>query len=240
VTTTGDHERLREDLAGYVLGGLTPAEQHAVEAHLAECESCRTELGELDPVPVLLDLAAAAPATLSPAEAVVVAVPPDAPIGLVPAEAQAEPALPAARRHRASRTRTLVASAGVALAMVAAFTVGVVVAAPTEPAYGAPIALQPVGGSHAGGSAAVRPADHGTEVRLVLHDLPAATGTWYECIWWSATGKRWSAGTFRPGQSPDTQVELLAAAALHPGWRLAILEHDSGQTAPVTVLKTTT
>ena len=113
-------------------------------------------------------------------------------------------------------------------------------AAPTEPAYGAPIALQAVGGSHAGGTAAVRPVDHGTDVRLVLHDLPTATGTWYECIWWSATGNRWSAGTFRPGQTADTKVELLAAAALHPGWRLAILEHVTGHAAPVTVLQTST
>ena len=52
-----DHERLREDLAGYVLGGLTVDEQHAVEAHLAACPACREELAELDPVPVLLDLA---------------------------------------------------------------------------------------------------------------------------------------------------------------------------------------
>ncbi len=114
------------------------------------------------------------------------------------------------------------------------------VAAPSEPVYAAPIALQAVGGSHAAGTAAVRSVEHGTEVRLVLHDLPASAGTWYECIWWSATGKRWSAGTFRPGRSADTQVELLAAAALHPGWRLGILEHATGQSAPVTVLQTST
>jgi Putative zinc-finger len=236
VTSPVDHERLREDLAGYVLGGLSPAEQHAVETHLAECAPCRAELAELDPIPVLLDLAAAVPApvpaTHSPSAAVSAdPVEPDAPV--VPIEA-------VAHRHRQTRTRTLVASAGVALALVASFTVGLIIAAPTEPVYGAPIALQSVGGSHAGGTAAVRTVEHGTDVRLVLHDLPAATGTWYECIWWSATGKRWSAGTFRPGQSADTKVELLAAAALHPGWRLAILEHATGQTAPVTVLQTAT
>jgi hypothetical protein len=236
MSTTDDHERLREDLAGYVLGGLTPVEQHAVEAHLAECSACRAELAELDPVPVLLELAAPASAAGTEPDA-------DAEPELVavaaPAAAGAIAATSRRSTRRRSRTRSFLAGTAVAVAMAAAFTVGILIATPSEPGYGAPIALQAVGGSPASGTAAVRAGDHGTDVRLVLHHLPSTTGTWYECIWWSATGRRWSAGTFRPGTRPDTKVELLAAAALHPGWRLAILEH-AGSAAPVTVLQTAT
>jgi hypothetical protein len=134
----------------------------------------------------------------------------------------------------------VLAGAGVAIAMLLAFAVGLVVAAPTEPAYGAPIALHAVGGSSAAGTVAVREADHGTDVRLRLRHLPSAPGTWYECIWWSAAGGRWSAGTFRPSAKPATDVELLAAAKLHPGWSVAILEHTADHSQPVTVLTTTT
>jgi Anti-sigma-K factor rskA/Putative zinc-finger len=39
-----DHERLREDLAGYALGALTEPEAERLEAHLGECEQCLAEL----------------------------------------------------------------------------------------------------------------------------------------------------------------------------------------------------
>ena len=248
--TAPDHERLREDLAGYVLGGLTVDEQLALEAHLAECTSCRAELADLDPVPVLLDLAA----PVAPSDDPAVGDDADEPSTEHDREPSAEPVLTAVGSTRAQaatdtppapnptrpRRRGVLAAAGVAVAMLLAFAVGLVVAAPSEPAYGAPIALHAVGGSGAAGTVAVRAADHGTEVRLRLRQLPAATGTWYECVWWSDSGGRWSAGTFRPGPTASTDVELLAAAKLHPGWRVAILEHTADRPQPVTVLTTTT
>ena len=122
------------------------------------------------------------------------------------------------------------------LAVAAAFLVGFVVARPTEPGYGQAVALhRPLGGSHVGpGTVAVRPVDHGTEVRLDVSGLPATTGTWYECMWWSDDRESRSAGTFRSAPVAATQVELTAAAALHPGWRLAILEQppDSARRSP--------
>ncbi len=54
---TEDHERIRVDLGGYVLGSLTLDEQQAVEAHLEACSACRAELAELEGIPVLLELA---------------------------------------------------------------------------------------------------------------------------------------------------------------------------------------
>jgi anti-sigma factor RsiW len=43
------HERWSDDLAAYALDALGPDEASAVEAHLAECEQCRTELRWLEP-----------------------------------------------------------------------------------------------------------------------------------------------------------------------------------------------
>lgn len=50
------------DVAGYVLGTLTPAETATFEAHLAGCAACRSEVAELGPLPSLLRSAASAPA----------------------------------------------------------------------------------------------------------------------------------------------------------------------------------
>jgi anti-sigma factor RsiW len=49
------------DVAGYVLGTLTPAETAAFEAHLAGCSECGAEVAELGSLPALLRSAAAAP-----------------------------------------------------------------------------------------------------------------------------------------------------------------------------------
>jgi anti-sigma factor RsiW len=55
VVDDGDgHTRMA--LALYVLGGLDPSEADAVEAHLAQCASCRAESERIGPVVDLLDL----------------------------------------------------------------------------------------------------------------------------------------------------------------------------------------
>ena len=133
-----------------------------------------------------------------------------------------------------------------AVLVAAAFLIGLMVAAPDETGYSQAVALHPATSAQgvaaapsARGTVAVRPVDHGTEVRLNVSGLPATTGTYYECLWWSADGVR-SAGTFRATTGGATQVELTTVAELHPGWRLAILEHPAGRAAPVTVLSTST
>lgn len=49
------------DVAGYVLGTLTPAEAAAFEAHLPGCRECTAELAELGSLPSMLANAAPAP-----------------------------------------------------------------------------------------------------------------------------------------------------------------------------------
>ena len=41
------HVLLRESIEAYLSGTLKPAEQVAVEAHVAECAECRTEWGAI-------------------------------------------------------------------------------------------------------------------------------------------------------------------------------------------------
>jgi anti-sigma-K factor RskA len=43
------HDRWSDEVSAYALGALSPAEAREVEAHLAECERCRTELRWLEP-----------------------------------------------------------------------------------------------------------------------------------------------------------------------------------------------
>ncbi len=237
-----DHERFALDVAGYVLGGLTVAEQQAFEAHLATCAACRHELDELDPLPVLLDLSASptpAPGVLDPE-----------PIEPIEARERAGAATVSGghdRSGRRGRRGLVVGAVGAVVAVAAAFLIGLMVATPTEAGYSQSVALRPPAATAAHpapsptatGAVAVRPADHGTEVRLQVSGLPTTAGTYYECLWWSADGVR-SAGTFRVATSGTTQVELTTAAELRPGWRLAILEHPGGRSEPVTVLSTST
>ena len=48
------------DLGAYVLGGLEPAEEERIRAHLAECSECAAAHAELEGLPQLLDLAVVA------------------------------------------------------------------------------------------------------------------------------------------------------------------------------------
>ena len=56
---TLDCEEARISLGVYVLGALDPAEQAAVDAHLAGCAECRAELVGLDGLPALLGMVSA-------------------------------------------------------------------------------------------------------------------------------------------------------------------------------------
>lgn len=49
-----DHERYEEWDAAYLLGALSPAERREYENHLAECERCSADVGDLAAMPALL------------------------------------------------------------------------------------------------------------------------------------------------------------------------------------------
>jgi Putative zinc-finger len=49
-----DHDELRRLLGGYLLGGLDEGDTDRLDAHLLDCDECRSELDRLAPVPELL------------------------------------------------------------------------------------------------------------------------------------------------------------------------------------------
>jgi len=59
------HEQFAEDLALHALGALDGADKHALEQHLAQCSSCRSELSALQSDAALLALSATGPAPSS-------------------------------------------------------------------------------------------------------------------------------------------------------------------------------
>ena len=48
--STRSHDEYKENIGPYVLGALPELEAELLERHLATCESCRTEVEELQPV----------------------------------------------------------------------------------------------------------------------------------------------------------------------------------------------
>ena len=52
--TSTDHDELRRLLGGYLLGGLDDGDTDRLDAHLLDCDECRSELDRLAPVPELL------------------------------------------------------------------------------------------------------------------------------------------------------------------------------------------
>ena len=238
-----DHERIRTDLGGYVLGGLTLDEQHEVERHLAGCAACQAELAELDPLPVMLDLADPRPEAVAP---------PSAPPALQPGTSAApgpsrgtgphghavanDDATVEPTPRRLGRTRRrAIGLATAALAVAAALIVGVMIGRPSPPSFSSPIALQAVStgpGTLASdgvpsGTASLRATDAGTVVRLDLTGLPVADSSFFECIWTSNQGTQ-SAGTFRAVADGSARVDLLTAVRRYPGWTLVIVAHTAG------------
>ena len=223
-----EHERLRLDVAGYVLGGLTTHEQGAFEGHLATCPTCQDELAELDPLPVLLDLARPEPEPSAAPSAPPTEVPSATPLARTDGVASVGPD---PQPTRSSRTRRVLVGTALAVALVAGPAIGAVVTHSDGPRFSQPVALRAVGDAAnaspgPSGSAAWRAIDGGTLVRLDLWGLPG-DGTYYECLWISGQGVQ-SAGTFRPDADGNVHVDLTTAAAKYPGWRLEIRAHPPG------------
>jgi anti-sigma factor RsiW len=196
---------VREELGGYTLGALEPAEREAVEEHLARCPDCAAEHARL----------AALPALLAHAEGLEIPAPPAAvEERVLDRIAQERGAATRRRRPRLpgwARGRTLLAGglAGAALGAGATALVLPDDSADQQRTYA--VALR--GDAGASARAELAPGSGGTEVHLWVEGLPPGGDTVYEVVCerpgWSA-----SAGTFRVDSRGRAYAVLTTAARI--------------------------
>jgi anti-sigma factor RsiW len=164
VTVPDAHEELRFSLGAYVLGALTPAERDVIDAHLAECPACVTELDQLTSLPLFLDLVSGEEVALMGASA---GAPDDRLVDRVVAAALAE--------RRASRRKRWLVSVAAALVLIAGSSVAGVVLSPSGHA---PVATAAVfdrtdPNTHAWARIAVQQKGWGASLQLTLAGVPA-------------------------------------------------------------------
>lgn len=196
-----DHDRLRELLGPYVLGGLDPGDRAALEAHLSTCSTCRDELALYAGLPALLRLGdgpASAPAPELD-------------------DAALTRALSAVRHERGRRRRLRVlgwAAAAAAVVGLGASTAGLFAGQGDGPGTtSTAIALDAAAGSHAQGETRLSARPWGTSVDLDLTGLP--TGRRFVVWVVSADGTREQAATW--ASTPDGVAHVTGASALARG-----------------------
>ncbi|HEX9765721.1 MAG TPA: anti-sigma factor [Nitriliruptorales bacterium] len=191
------HADARRELGAYALGKLARQERLAVERHLADCPSCREELGALSSVRPLLDQLAEEdlPATMA-ADVRDVA-------SLTRGLARAR------RRERRQLWAWRMATAAAAVALIATFSLDG--QGPTVESE--PLVLREVtaaGASVGGGIDATR-WEWGTTVSLQLTSLPHRDGY---VVWVVSTdGRREQAGTWGPTAAGGAVVR--GASGIH-------------------------
>jgi len=197
---------VREELGGYVLAALEPAEREAVAAHLAACPDCAAEHARLARLPALL---AHADGLEIPA------APPAVEERLLDRVASERGA--ARRRRRRVRRRRFPAWWRIAAGVVAGAALGAGVTALVlhdgDPQRAASYALVLRGDGGASARAHLSPGRGGTELHLWVKGLPPGADAVYEVRCerpgWSA-----SAGTFRADARGRAYVVLTTAARL--------------------------
>ncbi|HZL03077.1 MAG TPA: zf-HC2 domain-containing protein [Cellulomonas sp.] len=162
---------VRLELGALVLGALPADERSRVETHVAGCETCRTELAELAPLPGLLrrvseaDVLRSGDGPSASAEPVVDLVP--AVVALADREL---------REHRARRRRRW-AVAGIAATVLGGVAVGtgaLLAGGPGQEAVAAPVVVRandPATGVRA--EVTLRSSPGGTDLALRLTGVPA-------------------------------------------------------------------
>ena len=191
-----DRDHVCEELGGYVLGALEPAEAEAVRAHLVRCPECSREHARLAGLPALLSLAG-----------------PGEPSG--PAPAVQERVLDAVARERGRPARVrrlrLPLAAALACAAVAIATLAFVLGRDGAAPAGYSVPLQSAAGAAGAGRAELESVEGGTSLRLWVRDLPPDPAIVYE-VRCDAPGWSVSAGTFRADTRGRAYVVLTTAA----------------------------
>jgi anti-sigma-K factor RskA len=224
------HSDPHPDLAGYLLGGLEPAEENAFAEHLAGCDACRSELGELANLPgLLVDVPPAEPLPAGLEERTFLAI---------EAAAEATPLagriVPITQARKARRTRWLAAAA--AALLVIGVGIGVLTSLrKSSPAPLATIHLVAANGAPSHGVATVRSTSNGLTIDMTVDGLPrSAPGQFYTC-WLVGDGdtlahpNRVSVGSFVVRDAGTVHVHWTTAADLHQFPHLGVtLEPNNG------------
>lgn len=212
-----DHAIYTEWDAAYVLGALVPADRRAFEAHLEDCERCRTAVGELAAMPGLLAGVRPESESLSAGQ--------EPPADLVERVTRRRD-----RQRRGFRRRLGLGIAAVAAAVAIAVAVPVLVGRPptaVETVALAPMAPAPAAESSMTATVGLSPVAWGTSISIEC-DYPAG-GTWgdedgpwtYALVVTDDAGRSSQVSTWQ-GVS-GTTVHLDAATAV-PLDRIASLE----------------
>jgi hypothetical protein len=220
---TDDHRDWRLSLGAYALGDLPADERAALAAHLEGCPECRAELRSLEGVAALLPLA-------DPARIEEPAVRPPADLG---ARIEAQIAAEASREGRESRRRRFRFGIGGAVAVAAVAALLALVVLPigggeSSPAQEVRFASTPKGVSI---DATLEPHAFGTEIHMYVSGI--RSGTLCRVFLQDATGKSFSAGSFRYRWGDDSEAELSSALDLSQAAVIGV--HAGGRTfmAPV-------
>jgi hypothetical protein len=220
-------EHVRLDLGGYVLGALEDDEAAAVARHLTVCSRCAAEHARLAGLPELLALAEGVEDLPAPAPGV------EERVLDAFAREHPRPARRARLRRRAGwlRPRILLpAAAGLAAVLIAL----VLALAPTDESAGPGyrVALNPVAGQSATGTARLESVAGGTALRLAVHGLPADPSVVYE-VRCDAPDWTASAGTFRTDAHGTASVLLTTAARRGEYDAIRVVRRSHGGTTNV-------
>jgi len=218
-----DHATFTQWDASYVLGALTPGDRHDYEAHLEECERCRTAVAELASMPGLLAGARAMSSVWDdPQEDL-------PPVNLVDLVVQRD-----TRRRRTLRNRVVGGVAGIAAAIAIAIAVPAALTHETGPVT--TVALAAVADSTMTVTLDFSPVAWGTRIDMTC-DYPAG-GTWddaygplsYELVVTDRAGNVSRVSTWNA--VPGKTVHLNAATAV-PLSEIVSVEVRSGTGATI-------
>jgi anti-sigma factor RsiW len=232
---TGPH--VHEELGGYLLGALEPAEREAVARHLETCPECAAEHAHL----------AGLPALLQHADGLDIPPPPPAVeerlLDRVAQEAGVRPrrgragmlgllARPRRWRPRLGRGRAALAAAVAGAALGAAVTALAVGGGDEGDGPPAQYRLQLTGAAGASARAELEPGRGGTELHLWVKGLPPGAEAVYE-VRCERSGWSASAGTFRADARGRAYVVLTTAARIGEYERIRVVRRSSPQDTDV-------
>ena len=225
------HANPHLDLAGYLLGGLDPAEEGAFAEHLAGCEACQAELQELSDLPGLLaDVPPAEPLppglearTFAAVEGAAAA----GTAGVVP--------ITQAKKARSRPPMRLLAAVAAAI-IVLGVGLGILTSlAQSSPAPLARVRLISATGGPAHGLAVIRSTRAGLTIDMTAEQLPPTSPAEFYTCWLVGNGdtlahpNRVSVGSFVVPGRATVRVHWTTAADLRRFPRLGVtLEPNNG------------